>query len=117
MIIIPAVLDSFRSLKDKTLKVTFETNEPTPEQFMGIGQSIQQFGYLAFKVEPFKEKEKKALDDLETSYEDNSKTHSQRLRAVIFRSWENANEGFNDFDSYYKHKMESIITHLKSKLP
>lgn len=117
MIIIPAILEGYRSLKDKTLKVTFETNEPTPEQFLGIGSSTQTFGYLAFKTEPFTQREIKAIEDLETSYEDNSKTHSQRLRSVMYVSWEHLNEGYQDFDSYYKHKMETIINHLKSKLP
>jgi hypothetical protein len=116
MIIIPAILESYRSLKDKTLKVTFETNEPTPEQFLGIGTHVQQFGYLAFKKEAFKENEKKAMEDLEHSYEDNSKTHSHRLRSVMFRMWEQTPEGFKDFDSYYKHKMEGLINHFKSNL-
>ena len=29
--LIPAVLESYRSLKDRTLKLSFETSEPTPE--------------------------------------------------------------------------------------
>ena len=116
MIIIPAILSTFSSLKDKTLKVTFETNEPTPEQFLGIGSHVQQFGYLCFKKEAFKENEKQAIQDLEASYEDNSKTHSQRQRNVLYRCWEQENAGFKDFDSYYKFKMEEIINHLKSKL-
>lgn len=116
MIIIPAILESYRSLKDKTLKVVFETNEPTPEQFLGIGTNLQQFGYLAFKKEPFKEREKEAIEQLETSYDDQSKTHSQRLRAVFYRCWEQDKEGFQDFETYYKHQMEKIINHFKAKL-
>ena len=116
MIIIPAILEGYRSLKDKTLKITFETNEPTPEQFMGIGTSVQQFGYLAFKIEPFKEREKEAIESLESSYEDKTKTHSQRLRAVFYRCWEQDKEGYQDFDSYYKYRMEEIISHFKAKL-
>lgn len=116
MIIIPAILESYRSLKDKTLKVVFETNEPTPEQFLGIGTHVQQFGYLAFKKEPFKEREREAIENLECSYEDQTKTHSQRLRAVFFRCFEQQKEGFQDFDSYYKFKMDQVIDHFKSKL-
>lgn len=116
MIIIPAILESYRSLKDRTLKVTFETNEPTPEQFLGIGTHVQQFGYLAFKKEAFKENEKKAIEQLESSYEENEKTPAQRLRAVFFRCWEQDKEGYQDFDSYYKYRMEEIINHFKSKL-
>ncbi len=116
MIIIGAILESYRSLKDRTLKLIFECNEPTPEQFMGIASHLQQFGYLAFKKEPFKENEKKSIEQLETSYDDETKTHSQRLRAVFYRCWEQDNEGFIDFDSYYKFRMEEIIKHFKAKL-
>ncbi len=116
MIIIPAILEGYRSLKDKTLKVIFETNEPTPEQFLGIGSSIQQFGYLAFKKEPFTSNEKQAIEDLEASYDDHEKTHSQRLRAVFYRCWEQDKEGYQDYDSYYKFKMETVINHYKGKL-
>jgi hypothetical protein len=52
MIIIPAQLESFRTLKDRTLKVSFETNELTPNEVAELSSNIQQFGYLAFKVEP-----------------------------------------------------------------
>lgn len=116
MIIIPAILESYRSLKDRTLKVSFDCNELTPEQTIGVVQSHQQFGYLAFKPEPFKEREKEAIEKLESSYEEKGKTPSQRLRAVLFRSWEQDNECFNDFDGYYKYHMEQLITHFKEKL-
>lgn len=117
MIIIPAILQNLRTLSDKTFKLTFDTNEPTPEQIVAISTSIQTFGYLAFKTETFKEREKEAIAALETSYEDNAKTHSKRLRNTLYRLWEHENNGFKDFDSFYKYKMDEIIKHLQSKLP
>ena len=116
MIIIPAVLESYRSLKDKTLKIVFETNELTPEQTMGIAQNIQQFGYLAFKNEPFKATEKEVIESLKSDYEDNGKTPSQRLRAVLFINFQQADEGYKTFVDYYNAKMEKIVNHYKGKL-
>jgi hypothetical protein len=116
MIILPAILESYRSLKDRTIKVIFDCNELTPEQMVGVAQSLQQFGYLAFKTEMFKQREKEAIEGLESSYEDKTKTHSQRLRAVFYRCWEQDQEGYQDFDSYYKYRMEEIINHFKAKL-
>lgn len=116
MIVIPAILESIRSLLDKTLKVTFVCNELTPDQAVSIVQSLQQFGYFAFKTEPFVEREKEALEALKSSYEDQGKTHSQRLRNVLYRLWEQDNSGFKDFDSYYKLSMENCINHFKAKL-
>lgn len=116
MILIPAILESYRSLKDKTLKITFETNEPTPEQLTGVALNIQKFGYLAFKDEPFKQKEKDVIESLKSDYEDNGKTPAQRLRAVFYRLWEKEPEGFKNSVDHYNSKMENLIEHFKSKL-
>lgn len=117
MIIIPAILESYRSLKDRTLKIVFETSEPTPEQFLGIGQTVQQFGFLAFKNNPFREAEKKAIEQMEALEEDLTKSPSQRLRSVLFVCYKNDTKGFQEFDSYYRSRMEEFIKMCKSELP
>ena len=117
MILIPCILESYRSLVDKSLKVQFVTLEPTPEQVMGIAGGIGQFGYLAFKVEPFKKEELKAIEDLEADYEDTGKTPAQRLRGVLYVNFKNNAEGFDSFTRFYDHHMEKILEHYKKKLP
>lgn len=117
MIIIPAILNSFASLKDKTLKIVFETNEPTPDQIMGIAASAGTFGYLAFKTDTFKKQETDAIEALEADYEDTGKTPGQRLRGVLYVNFKNDNQGFDTFSKYYDWAMEKIIIHYKSKLP
>jgi len=116
MIILPAQLEGYRSLKDKTLKVTFETNELNPQDLLGIIESTGQFGYLAFKIEPFKAEEKEVLNQLETGYDDKQKTPSQRLRGVLYANYAKNNEGFDTFARFYEHHYEKITNHYKSKL-
>lgn len=116
MIILPGILESFRSLKDKTFKIVFETNELTPEQLTGIGMNINKFGYLAFKETPFKDKEREVLEQLTPDYNDTGKSPSQRLRGVLYRVWELDKEGYEDYNRYYDFHMEKIITHFKTKL-
>lgn len=117
MIIIGATLEGYRSLKDRTVKLTFDSNEPTPEQFLGIAQSVQQFGYLAFKTSPLKEAEKKALEEAEDLEEDPKKTPSKRLRATLYVAFTSDNKGYQNFDSYYRGRMEEFITTVKNELP
>lgn len=117
MLLLPAILENYRSLNDKTLKIVFHTNELTPEQHLGIAQNIQQFGYLAFKNEPFKNKEKEALEAFEGEFADNTKSHAKRLRNVLYRLWEQDKEGYQDSELYYRFKMEKIISFYKEKLP
>lgn len=116
MILIPAILETHRSMKDKSLKLVFGTNELSPEQILEIANNLQKFGYLAFKDEPFKQAEIELISQLKTDFEETGKTPSQRLRAVIYKLFDQDKNGFTDFDSFYKSKMEAIINHFKSKL-
>lgn len=117
MIILPAYLEKFSSLKDKTYKLTFETNELTPEQLSGIGQTLQQFGYLAFKSEPFKKQEQEMVEGLKSEYDDTKKSKAQRLRGVLYRWFEEDPQGYEVFDDFYNHHLEKVISHFKAKLP
>ena len=116
MLLIPAILEGYRSLKDKTFHVAFGTNELTPEQIGELHGALQNFGYLAFKSEPFLKDEVDLIDGLEVDYEDLSKRPSQRMRAVLYRLWEKDNMAYSDFNLYYKFRMEKIINHLKKQL-
>jgi len=116
MIIISAILDTYRSLKDRTFKITFESNELNPQEILGLAEMNGSYGYLAFKKEPFNEKERQEIESMETNLEDSMKTPSQRLRAVLYRNYERDQQGFKSFATYYEHSMEKLIDHYKGKL-
>lgn len=117
MLILPAILQSFRSKVDKTFTIIFSTNELTPEQSAALAGSLMQFGYCCFKVDAFKKQETDAIEALEADYEDIGKTPGQRLRGVLYVNFKNDNQGFDTFSKYYDWAMEKIIIHYKSKLP
>jgi hypothetical protein len=118
MILIAATMEAVSSRRDKTLKLVFGTQEPTPNEagaLMGIANS---FCFLAIKKEDFTATEKELMEQIKADQMTNTaKTPSQRLRSVLFVSWKNNNEGFDKFDLFYTHKIEQIIDHMKSKLP
>ena len=116
MILIPAILEGYRSLKDKTLKLTYETSEPTPEQLYQIANLSQKYGFLAFKEDTLKTDEIKLLDSLKSDTDDYGKTPGQRLRGVLYRLWEQEPLGYKTFTDYYNRRMEELITHYKNKL-
>ena len=117
MLRIPATLEQYSSLKDKSLKLVFETIEPTPEQITEIGTSLQSAGYLVFSNDNFNSKEIDDIKALRADFTDKKKSPSNRLRNVLFLNFESNKEKFESFEDYYKHKMEIIINHYKSKLP
>jgi hypothetical protein len=45
------------------------------------------------------------------------KTHSQRLRNVLYRMWEHDDKGFENPDEHYEEHMEKLIDFCKNKLP
>ena len=116
MLLIPASLTSYRTLADRTFRLIFGSNELTPEQSTELHRNLMQFGYLAFKGDPFKKEELEYLDGIEVSYEDTTKTPSKRLRAVLYKLWEKDPTGYTDYNLYYQFQMEKIISHYKSKL-
>lgn len=116
MIILPATLESLRTLKDGSLKLQFETLELTPKDTLGLLENMNKFGYLAFKQEPFGEAEKKVIEDLETEFDDKKKTDSKRLRSVLYLMWQKDHDGFDTSVKHYAHHMEKIINHFKTKL-
>jgi len=116
LFIIPGQLATFQSLKDRTLKLIFETGEPTPDQMAGVMYSLQKAGFIAFNPDPFKQREKEMLSSMKVDYDDVEKSKAQRLRAVLFRNWEQNNQGYDVFDDYYNANMERMIMHWKNKL-
>ena len=113
---LPVIYEGSRDLKDRSKKLTFCTNEINPKQAASLQVLVQQFCYLAIKNEPFKNDELEILNTAKTDFNDHGKTPSQRLRGVLFRLWEQNNEGYKDFQLYYNYHMERFIDHLKSQI-
>lgn len=115
-IIFPAILESVKSRKDKTLSVTLGANEMTPEQSAKLMGLNQQLLYVMFKPDVINNQEKEIMEELETEEEDKGKTHSQRMRNTLYILYKQDKEGFSTFTQYYEFKMEKFIESLKSKI-
>lgn len=117
MIVIPAIIEHISSRKDNTVRLSIGTQELSPDNAGQLFNLANKLAFVAFKPEHFSDAETKALEGLELSNEDNNfKSSSQRLRAVLFRLWEHQPEGFKTFTTFYEHHMERIINHFKTKL-
>ena len=51
------------------------------------------------------------------NFETKEKTHSQRLRGVLYKMWQYDNKGFEKHEDHYEHHMEQLINFCKKKLP
>jgi len=109
MIILSSQIESIASRKDKTIKLTIATQELSPKDAADIFQLNQQFCYLAIK------EEQDIVENLKADV-DTFKTPSQRLRGILYRRYEQDNEGYKDFNTYYLSVMERICIHYKNKI-
>ena len=107
----PAILTSISHTTDGGLRLGFSTNELTPEDKLSAVLFHQKFGYILFKENPFQESEIPQEDA-----EDKTKTPSKRLRAVLFKLYQQSGGKKEEFEIYYRQQVEKIIDHLKSKL-
>lgn len=115
MLLIPAEIEGVSTRKDKTIKLVIGTSELTPDkagQIIGLQNAMV---YLAIKKEQFNNSELEEIEKLK-AVEYEGKTPSQRLRAVLYRYWEQDKKGFDSFSSFYDHYMEKHIDQIKSKL-
>lgn len=97
---------------DGSVKLIFETRELSGVDIAVLADYRQKEGWLLFSPN---ELESADIPDEKADSMTNQKTQAQRIRAVIFRLWEqNGKKG--DFESYYKAATERMIDQLKEKL-
>jgi hypothetical protein len=104
----PAILTRLSYTKDGGLSLGFSTNELTDEEKVIASRFHQKFGYILFKENQFKEED---IPDSDAS--DESKSPSQRLRAVLFVLWNKRPEPKGDFEGFYRQRMEMAINKVK----
>lgn len=116
MLILPAISENITSRRDKSWKLTFGSNELTPEQAAELVKLNQEYVFLCIKKNEFKGKDLEIISGIQSEFEFDEKPPSQRMRAVLYRLWEQKKEGYEDFELYYRFYMEKMIKHLKNKL-
>lgn len=95
-------------------KLVFETQENVlPEHMAVVLGWAHQLGHLTFSAHQIEAEDIIDLPEIKT---DDTKTPSQRLRAVLFLMWKQDNQGHLTFTTYYEMMMEKIVNHFKGKL-
>jgi len=118
-------VDNIRTLADNSLRVSLGTPELAPETVGNLYSVLKQPGFVVLSSAPITEQQIEAVESASIDMEFETKTPAQRMRAVMYRLWEQqspkqTNEKGNleyvEFELFYKRKMNEIINHLKSKL-
>lgn len=121
-LIVPSIIEAISTRKDKGLTVRIATNEIDIESKAVLMGLHSNYAYVAFKSIEFDVEEKELVENLDVDEKEfGQKTHSQRLRSVLFLLWKQESENKppqfqTSFKDFYAKKMEEIINHFKSKL-
>lgn len=109
---LPVQVTSLATKVDGSIKITLETREFSAADSALLFELRGQEAWAVIAPSEVKEvnvpgeKPDPALG---------TKTPSQRLRAVIYRYWEQQGKG-GDFETYYRNTLEKYINQVKDKL-
>lgn len=112
-VLLPAILSSIKSRKDRSYALTFDTRELNGIEAAALLDELQKEGWLLYSADDDLTEED--IPDEKPDPMLGTKTQAQRLRAVIYRMWEQHGKK-GDSESYYRSIMESLIEQLKEKL-
>ena len=104
------IINRVSTRKDQSLSVSLETPEMTVEDSVVLLQLANR--ELSMVLTPV-DVSVSAVKEVKGRFD--SKTPSQRLRGVLFVFWKQAG-GTEDFEDFYRCKMESFIDDVKSRL-
>jgi hypothetical protein len=110
---IQAVIAKAQTLVDGGLKITIDTQEPTPQQFSKLFSLKGKAGWLVFKENEV------TLDDIpeiDSDLEAGEKPPSKRIRGKLYLIWERNTDKREPFDLYYRKFMKKIEDKLDEQL-
>lgn len=113
-LLLSVYVENITSRKDKTIKITIGTQELSPSKAGELFQLLNTLAVCYLSPKSIGQGEIDQVDKVDAEF--GGKTQSQRIRNVLYKLYEQAPEGFKDFDTYYKSKTEKYIEHLKSKI-
>jgi hypothetical protein len=112
--LIAAIVENITTRKDRSLKVVIGTQEMNPGAAAQLLQYAHQLVTIYISPAAVDNREIEQVDKIDPEL--NNKSQSQRIRNVLYLLHQQADEGFKDFDTFYKAKTELYIEHLKTKL-
>lgn len=114
-ILLACLVGGLSTRKDGSVRITLETQELPPAKAAELFVYRNKLCAVYFsEKETIPQKELDQVDKIDVEL--GGKTPSQRLRNVFWKLWEQDKDGHQDFDGYYKSKMETIIVHYKGKI-
>lgn len=105
------ILSGIRTRNDGSISLTLATPELEAEDITAFASLRNK--NLKILIQPVDD-EPAELKEIKGQFD--TKTPSQRLRAVLYVLWKEA-DGTGEFEDFYRRRMNSIIDKIKEKFP
>ena len=111
----PVIFDSYRTRKDGSVMLCFETGELRADEVAVLHTLRNSVGIVGFsRRESMSAKEIKEIESIDAEID--SKSKSERLRNVLFVLFQQQPEGYTDFKQFYADRMEKLIQQIRTRL-
>ena len=116
----PGTISKITTMADNTLRLQVDCQEMPADQEAIVLKARNKYGYFLYNESEITETDVEAIPDYKPT-EKGDKSPAQRLRAVLYRLWEQTGKVDMyrqpcDSDTYYKQIMETLINQHKDKL-
>lgn len=112
--LLAAEVESVSTRKDKTYKIVLGTQEMNPMNGGQLLTFMNQVVSVYLCPAEIDQREIDQIDKIDPEF--SGKSQSQRLRNVLYIWFTQGNQGYKDFDGFYRHHTERFIEEIKTQL-
>ena len=114
-IILTGTVEGLNTRADGSVKIVFSTQELAPSKGGELFQLRGKYCKMLLSDNNISKIQEDLVDKTILAQVGKQKTHSQRLRAVLYVKHEQMNDG-TPFEEFYRNKMEMFITSIKESI-
>ncbi len=115
-VVFEAGINKVATLSDGSLSINLHTQELDDDTMTRIFKLRKLPGMCLLSTDDkISQEEIDLVENFTTDYEINTKSQSQRLRAVLYRVWESGDQKI-DFRIFYENNLDRIINKYKALL-
>jgi hypothetical protein len=116
LFVIDGYVTKISTMSKNCLRIQIDTQENVSSEAAGrVFGWLDQLGHFLFAIRQLQPQDLLDLPISEPEFKE-EKSPSKRMKAVLYRLWEQKKEGYEDFELFYRFKMEKLIEVLKNKL-
>lgn len=114
-IVLGIIIEGISTRSDNSFKIVIGTNEVDKSQVSDLFSLVNKYSKILISDNNISPLEEKMIDETVMQDGKKVKTKSQKMRACIYRYWEQSGSEL-DWETFYNNYMDTEIQKIKDKL-